>query len=1363
MKVRNVIALLTLLAVQFMSTVAAQVPTERGPQTFALVVGISQYQNSSIPRLTYADKDASLFAEWLQSKSGGSVPAYQLTLLTNEAASLANIYAALDWLKSRAGADDKVFIYFSGHGDVETDDTSSKGYLLAWNSPPTNYRNNAIGVADLNENANTLATINKAKVIIITDACHSGKMAGDFYKGRALTAENLRLVLNNQVRLASCEAGEEAAEGPGWGGGRGVFSYHLLRGLQGLASPQRNATVSVKSLDTFLKTSFSKDPGLALEKHIQHPVIDGNPFFQLATVDGPTLDALESTTSGATRPISAMPAGLQSLKPFGRQPIDFFFSIVQTAELDTILDFRKYRTVAVAEVPIKMVGDLAQWLRTQRSMYDSLRMEEQAISRRIDSIFVHKNKADSLSRASAVKATAAWRKDHENIADLLVALDAKTGNKDLAVLETLLTQLQNNDHLVNRFNEKFVSFTHAKTQDMINAYLQGDLAELEKRQYYYSGSRQYREFLDVLDVAIHVTPEQDYLHRILLTNRAYLTGLVYRIEIATASNPAMLLQEAFSQQRLALQLEPYAAHIYNEIGNLYLHRGMLDSAFYHFDFAILLSPAWAVPWSNKIRLNLAAGDIPKAKEAIRMAQSLQPNLAYVNVNAGLVMEKDSNWLAAESYYLTAIAQNNVHYLPFERLGLLYISIGKYRLSDSFLLEAKIRKERFAINDFSFRFGIELGGAPEGRMENKNRPECNLAEDAKVTGWKPMIELAKALIELEKVDSENTMAKKLIQSDKTGLAAPLLHHYLGRKYFKERNWTKAAAYLEAAVTTYASPLALQELLKTRLRSALGLHPAAVVNTQHPGLNIDDKQAANSARVDTSCLLNMITYYSYDELEDQYLLANVYEKQRRFDDALNIYSKTREEENQRLLAQAHFKGYIETSMASEEGIMKFDTQLARYETPVRMGATLKAARLLERLNNFNGAEKVLLNQVKLNREAGFARQTEMNNNNFGPAGKNPFNHFWLKANYDLEAETYNFYRRMLDLFPREAEWYRKAGMFLYYRLLLTYTSIPVTEQKAFYEFSKYYAYPYKGDVSGPTEGIDEEGKVFSETNRFFLPGTQEEVEISMNAYDPLLTALTWLKLAERFSGQVSIDPVLKEATADLNKWMGNIYDAVADYSSALGAQRDNHRVRNNLLEILEAYKDFPAASVELDRIRTLDTLSNEQIIKLAYYKIMSNQSGEGLQLLDGHKAADSKERNLAIALRIQLLILKGQSGAALALFKNIMPEEENQPQENHDEPVGHIVQFDNIFYTEARLHALLKDPKIAFGRVKALLASGFPYQQVLLRDPAFASLRKRKKWSKLLKRYPLQELAVENMQSRDRINYNAIKYRIPGSAL
>lgn len=95
--------LLFIAAILLACGARAQAISDPVQKTYALVVGISQYQNPSIPRLTYADKDATLFAEWLQSKAGGSVPGYRINLFTNENATIAKVYAALDQLKLQAG------------------------------------------------------------------------------------------------------------------------------------------------------------------------------------------------------------------------------------------------------------------------------------------------------------------------------------------------------------------------------------------------------------------------------------------------------------------------------------------------------------------------------------------------------------------------------------------------------------------------------------------------------------------------------------------------------------------------------------------------------------------------------------------------------------------------------------------------------------------------------------------------------------------------------------------------------------------------------------------------------------------------------------------------------------------------------------------------------------------------------------------------------------------------------------------------------------------------------------------------------------------------------------------------------------
>jgi len=1325
----------------------------------------------------------------LQSKAGGSVPGYRINLFTNENATIANVYAALDRLKSQARENDLVYIYFSGHGDIETRDTISKGYLLAWNSPATNYRNNAISVADINENANILSTINKAKVIIITDACHSGKMAGDFYKGRQLTAANLQLVLNNQVRLASCEANEEAAEGPYWGEGRGVFSYYLLKGLQGLATPEGNGVIKLNSLETFMNASFRSDKNLILEKHKQNPVIDGSPLFPIATVDTETRNSL--IFSGSNPPkIKSTPAGLQSLKTLGLQPIDYFFSIAKTAELDSLLDFSKYTAIPVDDVPVKIVSDYVIQLQTLEKEPDSLHKLNMVRNDLINSINKTINKNDSLAIKKSFEEIDSINLLSTNDFYLKSYIEKKLSNTETGLLLTLEKQLHENKFIVSRFNEKFVLLAHEKLQEMINAYLTGDLAELEKRQYYY-GNRQYRRFLNILDVAIHVAPETNYLRRILEINRSYLTGLIDRLEMATQKKTDSLLHSAFYHQRQALKMEPYAAYIHNEIGNLYFSRRLYDSALYHFDFALILSPTWAVPWSNKIRLYLALNNTQKAKEAFRIADSLQQNLAYTNVNVGLVMEKDSNLLAAESYYLNAIAQNNVHYLPYERLGFVYLQTGKYALADSFFMESTKRKDPFAVNDFSFIYGIEQSINVELPAKDFLKV-CSLANDEAVVGWQPLTALAKALIKLVAPAEKNVEGEKLMKEaiDKSpGLV--LAHHYLGQKYFADKNLKEAEKYLTEAVQRYIPIDSFLLLIKAKLQASLQQNIKDLrTKNKIKSAAVPQKTTNNisiSSRADTTCIQAILKYYHYDVREDHYMLANIYEQQERWNEALNQYKIIAAAENEKLMAQAIYKRYKKSTLDTNNSKKDNDEQINFYESPVRAGATLKAARLLEKQARYEEAEDLLQQQLIFNRKAGYARQAEMNKPNFGTVEYSNFNFFWLNANYDMEAETYNFYNRMCSIFPRNTYWYRKAGMFLYERLSLTYSLIQIAEQKGFYEYSKKHAYPYKAGtelniedlvedksyfkaikkhaypyVSGTVhniEGFDENRKYFKE-NMFELPGTSEKIFIEMKAYEPIQTALTWLHKAVKFSGDDRPNYELTKAMTDLEKWMGNYNAAIEGYYRLLKIQPDNTELRNSLIEILQLNKYLPAVADQLDSLHKTKQLSHQQIIKLAYYKILSNPADKDMSLLAQYVPNNPAEKNLKTSVFIQQFMMTGELKKALKYLRDSLQTPQKLKEIFSEEPVAQIVIFDNPYYTEARILAITKKDNAAFAIVKELLDSGFAYKHILMNDPAFEKLRKTKKWIKLFDGHSFPVPAKKD-EPQNKIDYSEVKYRISGS--
>ncbi|MCB0535214.1 MAG: tetratricopeptide repeat protein [Lewinellaceae bacterium] len=233
----------------------------RNPQsTYALVVGISDYQDEQIPDLKYADRDAEAFANFLRSPAGGSLDGDHLKMLTNELATAAQISIELDWLMEVASEGDRVFIYFSGHGDVEAKRLSQPGYLLGWDAPSKVYMaGGAINVRDLQDIVSTLSVENKAKVFLITDACHSGKLSGSDINGAQLTSQNLARQYANEIKILSCQPNEYSIEGEQWGGGRGAFSYYLIDGLYGMADGNVDQSVNLMELGRYLQDKVTTE------------------------------------------------------------------------------------------------------------------------------------------------------------------------------------------------------------------------------------------------------------------------------------------------------------------------------------------------------------------------------------------------------------------------------------------------------------------------------------------------------------------------------------------------------------------------------------------------------------------------------------------------------------------------------------------------------------------------------------------------------------------------------------------------------------------------------------------------------------------------------------------------------------------------------------------------------------------------------------------------------------------------------------------------------------------------------------------------------------------------------------------------
>ncbi|MBK7881416.1 MAG: caspase family protein [Saprospiraceae bacterium] len=282
-----------------------QINENQRKNTYAVVVGISDYQDKDIPDLRFADKDAEAFANYLRSNAGGNLDHDHLKLLVNEEATMAQFANALDWLWENVKEGNQAIIYFSGHGDVEKKSLTQPGFLLCWDAPARVYMaGGAFALPMLQEVISTLSIQNKAKVIVITDACRSGKLAGSSVGGAQATASNLSKQFANEIKILSCQPNEYSIEGEQWGGGRGAFSYNLVNALYGLADVNKDLSITLQEIGRYLEDHVAAE----VAPVSQLPMVLGNRNEKVATVNPMILANVQSGRDHKTTMISPIEA-----------------------------------------------------------------------------------------------------------------------------------------------------------------------------------------------------------------------------------------------------------------------------------------------------------------------------------------------------------------------------------------------------------------------------------------------------------------------------------------------------------------------------------------------------------------------------------------------------------------------------------------------------------------------------------------------------------------------------------------------------------------------------------------------------------------------------------------------------------------------------------------------------------------------------------------------------------------------------------------------------------------------------------------------------------------------------------------------
>jgi tetratricopeptide (TPR) repeat protein len=222
------------------------------PRSYALVIGVAKYQNlADKDNLQFSERDAESIYSILISPEGGSFPAQNVHRLIGPRATLANIRRELEeWLPSVSKEGDRVLVYFAGHGFV----ADGRAYLAPYDIRPDSIAATAYPMQ-------TLGSVFGGKVqgkwkVLITDACHSGAISGDSAAAlnRGMTDVNKSIFV-----LSASRDREQSFESPDWGGGHGIFTYYVERGLAGQADEDGDGLVTADELAEYVRSNVRRD------------------------------------------------------------------------------------------------------------------------------------------------------------------------------------------------------------------------------------------------------------------------------------------------------------------------------------------------------------------------------------------------------------------------------------------------------------------------------------------------------------------------------------------------------------------------------------------------------------------------------------------------------------------------------------------------------------------------------------------------------------------------------------------------------------------------------------------------------------------------------------------------------------------------------------------------------------------------------------------------------------------------------------------------------------------------------------------------------------------------------------------------
>ena len=240
----------------------------------AVVLGIEKYRN--VGNVSFASRDASIVKEYFNKSLG--IPLENIYFKVNGEVTKGEMEKIFGgWLQNRVDENTSVYVYYAGHGAPSSDQNA---YLIPNDGDP-NYAE--VTGYSLNKMYDQLGKLPTDKITVFLDACFSGQDREQkllIKDARGLGIKTKTSSIPDKLNVFSASSNDQVSSG--WPDKKhGLFTYFMLKGIQGNADNNNDKQISYEELSNYIKINVERQAGfLDRKQNPQSKIVNLSTYFK---------------------------------------------------------------------------------------------------------------------------------------------------------------------------------------------------------------------------------------------------------------------------------------------------------------------------------------------------------------------------------------------------------------------------------------------------------------------------------------------------------------------------------------------------------------------------------------------------------------------------------------------------------------------------------------------------------------------------------------------------------------------------------------------------------------------------------------------------------------------------------------------------------------------------------------------------------------------------------------------------------------------------------------------------------------------------------------------------------------------------